>query len=68
MILVIEMDILHSGRIYDPTDDNIINIFSSINIGNAIKTEDLNKIAEILNAEFIGFKIVNQEYRFAFQL
>ncbi|AGN17276.1 MAG: hypothetical protein ACOX01_08390 [Methanobrevibacter boviskoreani] len=50
------------------TDDNIINIFSSINIGNAIKTEDLNKIAEILNAEFIGFKIVNQEYRFAFQL
>lgn len=24
MILVIEMDILHSGRIYDPNDDNII--------------------------------------------
>ena len=24
MILVIEMDILHSGRIYDPNDENII--------------------------------------------
>ncbi|MGN1363278.1 MAG: hypothetical protein ACI4VU_06200 [Methanobrevibacter sp.] len=50
------------------TDDNVINIFSSINIGKAITTEDLTKIADILNGEFIGFKLVNQEYRFAFKL
>ncbi len=50
------------------TDDNVINIFSSINIGKTVTAEDLAKIAEILNGEFIGFKIVNQEYRFAFKM
>ena len=50
------------------TDDNVINIFSSINIGKTVTAEDLAKIAEILNGEFIGFKIVNQEYRFSFKM
>ena len=48
------------------TDDNVITFFSSINIGKTITAEDLATIAEILNGEFIGFKIVNQEYRFSF--
>ena len=50
------------------TDDNVITFFSSINIGKTITAEDLATIAEILNGDFIGFKIVNQEYRFSFNL
>ncbi len=49
------------------TEDNVITFFSSINIGKTVTSEDLAKIAEILNGEFIGFKIVNQEYRFSFK-
>ena len=38
------------------TDDNIINIFSSINIGNAIKTEDL------FNTNFSIFYYFNKSF------
>ena len=49
------------------TDDEIT-FFSSINNGKEITAEDLQKVAEVLNATFEGFEIINQEYRFKFKM
>jgi transcriptional regulator of heat shock response len=49
------------------TDDKIT-FFSTINNGKEITTEDLQKVAEVLNGTFDGFEIVNQEYRFNFTM
>ena len=49
------------------TDDEIT-FFSPLAIGNSITAEDLQKVADILKGAFKGMQIVNQEYRFIFEL
>lgn len=48
--------------------DNEITFFSPVANGNAITAEDLQKVADILKGSFKGMEIVNQEYRFKFEL
>ena len=48
------------------TDDEIT-FFSPVANGSQITTEDLQKVADILNGSFEGMEIVNQEYRFKFK-
>ena len=49
------------------TDDEIT-FFSPLGNGNSITVEDLQKVADILKGSFKGMQIVNQEYRFTFEL
>lgn len=52
---------------YVITDDEIT-FFSPISNGKEIKVEDLQIIAHILEGSFKGMELVNQEYRFKFEL
>ena len=52
---------------YIITDDEIT-FFSPLGNGNSITVEDLQKVADILKGSFKGMQIVNQEYRFTFEL
>ena len=52
---------------YIITDDEIT-FFSPLGNGNSITVEDLQKVADILKGSFKGMQIVNQEYRFIFEL
>ena len=49
------------------TDDEIT-FFSPLGNGNSITVEDLQKVADILKGSFKGMQIVNQAYRFTFEL
>ena len=49
-------------------DDNIITFFVSINEGKEISQESIDKIASIVDGAFEGSNIVNQEYRYQFNL
>lgn len=49
------------------TDDEIT-FFSPLANGNSITAEDLHKVADILKGTFKGMQIVNQEYRFTFEI
>lgn len=49
------------------TDDEIT-FFSPLANGNSIIAEDLHKVADILKGTFKGMQIVNQEYRFTFEM
>lgn len=48
--------------------DNVITFFSPIGNGSEITASDLQKVADILKGSFIGMEIVNQEYRFKFEM
>lgn len=52
---------------YIITDDEIT-FFSPLGNGNSITVEDLQKVADILKGSFKGMQIINQEYRFTFEL
>ena len=49
------------------TDDEIT-FFSPIANGSEITASDLQKVADILGGSFKGMEIVNQEYRFKFEM
>lgn len=49
------------------TDDEIT-FFSPLANGNSITAENLHKVADILKGTFKGMQIVNQEYRFTFEI
>ena len=49
------------------TDDEIT-FFSPVANGSEISDEDLQKVAVILNGEYVGKELVNQEYRFKFKM
>ena len=48
--------------------DNEITFFSPLAKGNSVTAEDLQKVADILKGSFKGMQIINQEYRFTFEL
>ena len=48
--------------------DNEITFFSPLANGNSVTAEDLQKVADILKGPFKGKQIINQEYRFTFEL
>ena len=48
--------------------DNIVTFFLSINEGKLVTMEDLYKISGILNAKIKDMVLVNQEYRFSFEM
>ena len=48
--------------------DDIITFFASINEAEQISDEIIEKIASILDASFVGSELVNQEYRYKFNL
>ena len=48
--------------------DDIVTFFLSINEGNLVTMEDLYKISGILNAKIKDMVLVNQEYRFSFEM
>ncbi len=48
--------------------DNEITFFSPIANGSEITVTDLQKVADILGGSFKGMEIVNQEYRFKFEM
>ena len=48
--------------------DNEITFFSPIANGSEITASDLQKVADILGGSFKGMEIVNQEYRFKFEM
>ena len=48
--------------------DNVVTFFLSINEGNLVTMEDLYKISGILNAKIKDMVLVNQEYRFSFEM
>ena len=48
--------------------DDVITFFSPVANGSQITAEDLQKVADILKGSFEGMEIVNQEYRFSFNL
>ena len=48
--------------------DNEITFFSPLANGNCVTAEDLQKVADILKGSFKGMQIINQEYRFTFEL
>ena len=48
--------------------DNEITFFSPISNGKEITVDDLRIIAHILEGSFKGMELVNQEYRFKFEL
>ena len=48
--------------------DNEITFFSPIANGSEITASDLQKVADILGGSFKGMEIVNQEYRFKFNM
>ena len=47
---------------------DVITFFSPISNGKEITVDDLRIIAHILEGSFTGMEIVNQEYRFKFQM
>ena len=49
-------------------DSDIVTFFLSINEGNLVTMEDLYKISGILNAKIKDMVLVNQEYRFSFEM
>lgn len=48
--------------------DNVVTFFLSINEGKLVTMEDLYKISGILNAKIQDMVLVNQEYRFSFEM
>lgn len=48
--------------------DDIVTFFLSINEGNLVTMEDLYKISGILNVKIKDMVLVNQEYRFSFEM
>ena len=64
--------LFHHKSITNPTFSSCLKygntFFSPIANGSEITASDLQKVADILGGSFKGMEIVNQEYRFKFEM